>query len=125
MKTASRLAFVCLGGYLLVGIAFALVLQRQALNHVRQENRLLLQRVEELVAQTGQLTAETERLSKLTEAQHPKDGLLPQEQFAELLRLRGEVGRLHLQDREAEQSRRDRMQGAQAKLPDAELNLHG
>ncbi len=43
--------------------------------------------------------------------------------YSELLRLRGEVGRLRLQHREIEPSGRDQMQAAQGKLADAEAEL--
>src|SRR5262249_47280086 len=46
-----------------------------------------------------------------------------QEQFSELLRLRGEVGRLRSQEREAEQARQREMLAAKAKVPEAEAQL--
>jgi hypothetical protein len=117
MKTTSKLAAVCLPGVLLIGTAMMLVTQQHALHHLRQENRLLQQ-------QADQLTEEKGRLSMLIVAHEPNAGApLAREQFSELLRLRGGVGRLSLQEREIEQSRRDQMQAAQAKLPDAEAQF--
>ena len=48
---------------------------------------------------------------------------LPQETSSEVLRLRGEVGRLRLQDRDSEQARREQMRVAQAGLTNAEVEL--
>jgi multidrug resistance efflux pump len=70
------------------------------------------------------LDAEKEQLSKPVAAQNAKAATpQAQEQTGELLRLRGEVGRLHLQDREQEQVRRDELEIARAKIPDAEAEL--
>jgi hypothetical protein len=124
MKTRSKLAGVCLTGFLFVAMAGMIVIQHQALDRVRQENRLLQEQVDGLSAQSEQLTAEKERLSKLTAAPQAKAGVpAAQEPSREMLRLRGEVGRLRLQERDAEQSLRDEMQAAQAKLANAEAEL--
>ena len=101
-----------------------LVTQQRDLNRLRQENRLLQQEVDGLIARADQLTEEKERLSTLISADeaNARAPLAP-EQFSELLRLRGDVGRLRLQEREIEQSRRDQMQAAQAKLTNSEVEL--
>jgi hypothetical protein len=124
MKPTLKLAGICLAGSLLVGVAFALVLQGQALRRARQENRLLHQHLDNLTAQADQLGAEKERLLKVIAAQQANAGApLAGDQSGELLRLRGEVGRSRLVDREVEQSRRDQMQAAQAKLTNAEAQV--
>jgi hypothetical protein len=109
---------------LFVGIAAVLLFQRQSLHRLRQENLLFQQQVERLTAYADHLAAETGRLSALNEVQLAKAGTpLTQEQFSELLRLRGQVGRLQILDQDAERLHRDQMQAAQAKLSNAEAEL--
>ncbi len=124
MKTTSKLVALGLTALLLAGIPVMLVMQHQALDRVRQQNRLLQQQVDGLIAQADQLTEERDRLSSLIVAHEAKTSApVAREQLSELLRLRGDVGRLLLQEREIEQSRRDQMQAAQAKQPNAESEL--
>src|SRR5712671_5677810 len=118
MKTELKVTGLCLAGSLLVGMTLTWALQ--ALNR----ERLLQQQVDELVAHANQLAAENRRLSMVIAAQPTNAGApLPPEPSREMLRLRGEVGRLRLQERDAEQSLRDQMQAAQAKLTNAEVQL--
>jgi len=72
---------------LTVGLTATVILQIQANNRLRDENRAL----QTQTAQLADLSAENERLAK---AQTAASQNLAAEQFAELLRLRGEVGRL-------------------------------
>ncbi len=121
MKLTSKMAGSGLAGLLLAGTTLLLVVQQQSLNRVRQENRILRQRVDVLTMQAEQLTDEKDRLSHSIALREANAGTpLAEQQFSELLRLRGEVGRLRLQEREIEQSRRGQMQAAQAKLADAQ-----
>src|SRR2546427_4118496 len=103
MRIISKLASRFAAGFLLVGIALILVLQEQTLNRVRQENGSLRQQVDQLVARADQLASEKSRLSTLVEASQTNTSVtLAQEPSRELLRLRGEVGRLSVQQREIE-----------------------
>jgi len=122
MKNALKISGLCLAGGLLAGAGW--MLHRQALNPVRDENRALRQQIEESVARIDALAAENARLAMLlgmnqTNASPP----LTQEPSAELLRLRGEVGRLRVQEREMEQLRREQMTAAQSRLTNAEVEL--
>jgi hypothetical protein len=120
MKTASKLAIVCLAA----GLVATVVMQHATIDRLRQENVSLQQQVERLATQSEQSAAEKEELSKLIAAQPSKATLSPgQEQSSELLRLRGEVGRMRLEVKESEESRRAEMQVAQSKIADAETNL--
>src|SRR5207237_3604197 len=76
-------------------VATPLVIQHQT--KLREENESLRQQLD----QQAQLAAENERLSNLiTETARTDSILLPDQQLKELLRLRGEVGRLRLESRE-------------------------
>jgi hypothetical protein len=123
MKTTSKVATVCLAAGL-AGLAGTVVMQHATIDHLRQENSSLQQQVEQLIAQSGQFAAEKEELSKLIVAQPakaaPSSG---QEPSGEVLRLRGEVGRMRLEVRETEDARHAEMQIAQSKVAEAETNL--
>jgi multidrug resistance efflux pump len=120
MKTISKLATVCLAA----GLIGTVVMQHSAINRFRQENRSLQQQVEQLTAQSEQFAAEKEQLSRLI-AVHPTVAAQSpgQQPSSEVLRLRGEVGRMRLEVKESEDSRRAEMQAAQSKIADAETNL--
>src|ERR1041385_640854 len=76
-------------------VATPVAIQRQS--NLRKENESLRQQLD----QQAQLAAENERLSNLiTETARTNSILLPDGQLKELLRLRGEVGRLRLESRE-------------------------
>jgi RNA polymerase sigma factor (sigma-70 family) len=81
-----------LGALVVVGASTALIVQHQA----RQQ---LLVANEALTQQIAQLKADNESLSSLA-AQAKKPASPPSDQLAELLRLRGEVGRLRQQTNE-------------------------
>jgi hypothetical protein len=124
MKITSKAATVCLAAFLLVGMAGTVLMQHETINRLRQENRSLQQQIDLLTAQSDQFAAQNEQLSKLIAAQPAKAGSSPgQEPSSDLLRLRGEVGRLRLEVKDAEDSRRAEMQAAQSKIADAETNL--
>ena len=124
MKSTSKLVTRGVAILVLASMGVMFVVQQQALKRVRQQNGLLQQQVDELTAQAKQLADERERVSKLIAVQEANAGSpLAPEPSSELLRLRGEVGRLRLQERESEQSRRDEMQAAQAQIPNAETEL--
>jgi hypothetical protein len=123
MKITSKPAGIYLAG-LLIAMAVIIVIQHQVLSRVRQENRSLQEQVNGLSAQLEQLTAEKERLSKSAAAQQANaSALLPQEPSGEMLRLRGEVGRLRRLERDTDQSLHDQMQAAQGKVANAEAEL--
>src|SRR5688500_11647841 len=106
MKRTTILAAIVVTVFLLVGMAVMLVIQQQALSRARNDNGSLGRQVDDLVAQAAQLAAEKTRLSMLLAASRTNAGVrIPQEPSGELLRLRGEVGRLRVQDREVEQLR--------------------
>ena len=119
MKTALKIVGLCSVGFLVVGAIVLVVLQHQTLE---RENRLLKQEVDQLTADNNQWATEKKRLLEMIAAQ-PNPASLPQEQFIELLRLRGEVGRLRIQERETERVRRDQMRAAQITLPYAKAEL--
>src|SRR5882757_11069236 len=124
MKTTSKLAIVCLAVCVLVGMASTVLVQHKAINRLRQENRSLQQQIERLIAQSDQFAAEKEQLSKLIAAQPAiAASSSGQQPSSEVLRLRGEVGRMRIEVRESEESRRAEMQAAQNKIADAETNL--
>jgi hypothetical protein len=119
MKTALKIVGLCSVGFLVVGAIVLVVLQHQSLE---RENQLLKQQVDQLTADNNQWATEKKRLLEIIAAQ-PNPASLPQEQFIELLRLRGEVGRLRLQEREIERVRRGQMHAAQTKLPYAKAEF--
>jgi hypothetical protein len=102
----------------------ALVLQRQSLNRVQQENQSLRQQFDDLMARAEQLAAEKQQLSIFIGANQANAGALsPQEASKDVLRLRGEVARLRVLEKAAEQSLRLKMQAAQEQLTNAEVEL--
>jgi hypothetical protein len=119
----SKLATVCLAVGV-IALAGTVVMQHATIDRLQQENSSLQQQVERLTAQSKQFAAENEKLSKLIAAQ-PANATSPpgQDQSSEVLRLRGEVGRMRLEVRESEESRRAEMQAAQGKIADAETNV--
>jgi cell division protein FtsL len=120
MKTTSKIATVCL----IVGLAGAVLMQHDAIDLLRQDNRSLQQQVERLTAKSDQFAEEKEHLSKLIVEQPANAGSSPVQQVSsEVLRLRGEVGRMRLEVRDSENSRLAEMQAAQNKIADSETNL--
>jgi len=123
MNTTSKFAIVCLAAGS-VGLVGTVVMQYATIDRLRQENSSLQQQVERLSAQSNRFAAEKTDLSKLIAAQPVQATQSPgQEQSSEVLRLRGEVGRMRLEVRESEESRRAEMQAAQNKIAEAETNL--
>ena len=123
MNTTSKFAIVCLAAGS-VGLVGTVVMQHATIDRLRQENSSLQQQVERLSAQSNRFAAEKTDLSKLIAAQPVQATQSPgQEQSSEVLRLRGEVGRMRLEVRESEESRRAEMQAAQNKIAEAETNL--
>jgi len=94
-----------IGVLLIIVVAAALVLQRQAQVQLQSENQSLRQQLE----QVAQLAIENERLSNLV-AQAKNANTLPTEQMQELLRLRGEVGRLRQDNRALERLKAENQQ---------------
>jgi len=110
--------FAVISVVLLVAAATLLVIQHQSIRKLSRENQTLEQQANQLT----QLTAENERLSNLvTQATAAQLHLKVQE--SELLRLRGEVGRLRQAgkdlDKEREENRRFRATLAKQNLPGA------
>lgn len=78
---------------------------------------MLRQQLVDAAARAEELVAENARLSASATA------AIPEPPSRELLRLRGEAGRLRVAEREAQQVRLTEMQAAQAKLTNAEVEL--
>jgi hypothetical protein len=115
MKLAAWLA-----GAVLILVALGWLVERRALRRAQAENAALQEQVDELIATKNELVTENDRLARLLAVDEKNAA---QEPSSEVLRLRGEVGRLRVQERETEQSRQEQMRRAQAKLEDAELKL--
>jgi RNA polymerase sigma factor (sigma-70 family) len=93
MITKAKLAI--LGAVLVIAAATPTLVQHQTQVQLRNENASLRQQV----AQLTPLQAENDRLSSLL-GQTGNDQQLPEDQARELLRLRGEVGRLRQENQE-------------------------
>jgi hypothetical protein len=93
-RTALIAALFCLGA------GTALLIQHRSRVELDRQNQALQRQIEEL----ARLAAENERLSTLV-AQATSAQTLPNGQLRELLKLRGEVGRLRQQSQEAERLR--------------------
>lgn len=87
---------------LFLGAGMAFFLQHRSQVTLDRENQSLRQRIEEL----SQLVSENGRFSRPV-AQATPSGSLSNGLFLELLRLRGEVGRLRVESREAEKLRNE------------------
>jgi hypothetical protein len=123
MSNKSKAAWLCLTGVLLAGMMGVLVLHRQALNRVQQENQLLRQQLADQTARADHLAAETQRLSTLLETPADATATSPQDPSREVLRLRGEVSRLHTLEKDTEAAAQDQMRVAQEKLTNALVEL--
>src|SRR6267378_7854009 len=103
---------------ILVAAATLLVIQQQSIRRLRRDNQALEQQANQLT----QLSAENERLSNLV-TQATGAQLHAKEQESELLKLRGEVGRLRQADKDLDKVREEnrRFQATLAKqnLPGA------
>lgn len=120
----SKAAWLCLTGVLLAGMMGMLVLHRQALNRVQQENQILRQQLADQIAGADQLATEVKRLSTLVAANQAEANVIaPQQPSRELLRLRGEVSRLHTLEKDTEAVAQDQMRAAQEKLTKAQTDL--
>jgi multidrug resistance efflux pump len=120
----SKAAWLCLTGVLLAGMTGMLALHRQALNRVQQENQLLRQQLAAQMARADQLVTETQRLSPLVGANQAEANVIsPQGPSRDLLRLRGEVSRLHTLEKDTEAAAQDQMRAAQEKLTNAQADL--
>jgi chromosome segregation protein len=123
MKTTSKRVRQCLVGTVLLGLLGLVLMQHEDLNRLRQENRVLQEQAAELNAQLEQQAAEQERLAQQIAAQKTDSSTSSAPaQSSELLRLRGEVGRLRLEQTDAGRSRQAEME-ARDRLPDAEAEL--
>lgn len=98
LMTLTKLKIGALGALLVAGVATPLVLQHQAQARLNERNEAL----ERQAAQTDRLAAENQRLSNLL-VQAGTTARFPDDTERELLRLRGEVGRLRLAAQELEQ----------------------
>ena len=78
---------VAVGALVVAGLTTSLVLEQRALTKLREQNRAL----REQLGRFATMAQEHERLSNLL-AQASVQSTLPQDQFHELLKLRGEVG---------------------------------
>ena len=124
MKSSSKVAIRLLLSLLVLSMAGLIVVQHERVAQVQAKERALQHQVDALNAQVSQLMGEEARLLKLIKAQQAgADTSQGPDQFTELLKLRGEVGRLLLENRDAQQWRRADMQAAAARLPNAEAEL--
>jgi tetratricopeptide (TPR) repeat protein len=96
MMTLTKLKLATICGVAIAGLAAPLVVQHQSRARLREENQSLRQQVEQL----AQLSTENERLSNML-AQAITTLATSRDQTSELLRLRGEVGRLRQESKEA------------------------
>jgi hypothetical protein len=102
-----RANLAILGGMLLAGLATILVIQRQTLGRLAQDNAALRPQAE----QARQVAAENERLSNLVASAQAATADATAAR-SELLRLRGEVGLLRRQVKEREARREQNRQVA-------------
>jgi RNA polymerase sigma factor (sigma-70 family) len=97
LMTMTKLKFGIISVIALGGVAAPLAIQHQSEARLREENLALRQQASQL----AQVAAENERLSnQLVQAKSAES--LSREQMSELLRLRGEVGRLRRDGKELE-----------------------
>ena len=89
LMTMTKVKFGLIGVIVIAGAATPLAIQTQSQARLREENQTLRQQISQL----AQAAVENERLSNLLVQAKSTDSL-SQEQKSELLRLRGEVGRL-------------------------------
>src|SRR5882672_10157724 len=101
MRISTRKLAV-ISAVLLVAAAALLVIQQQAIRRLSRENQTLDQQANQLT----QLTAENERLSNLV-TQATGAQLHANEQEGELLKLRGEMGRLRQADKDLDTMREE------------------
>jgi hypothetical protein len=94
----TRSAFAIVSAIVIAGGVISWRVQHQAAGRLRETN----QAAQELAAQLARLQEEDLRLADKLAQRRPVASL-PGDQFRELLRLRGEVGRLHGDRREANQ----------------------
>jgi len=93
--TMTKLKLGIIGAVVAAGVAAPLLIQHQAQLKLREENQSLRRQLDQL----AQLNAENQRLSNLV-AQAKDSQSSTNGQFAELLRLRGQVGQLRAQLRD-------------------------
>jgi RNA polymerase sigma factor (sigma-70 family) len=95
--TMTTLQKITIAAVITAGVVTPMAIQHRTQTKLREENQSLRQQLDQQAA----LTAENERLSTLiADAAQTGTNLLPQDQLNELLRLRGEVGRLRAESRE-------------------------
>ena len=97
LMTMTKVKFGIISVIAVAGVAAPLAIQNQSQNRLREENEALRRQA----GQLAQMAAENERLSNLV-VQATGTGSLSQAQISELLRLRGEVGRLRREGKELE-----------------------
>jgi RNA polymerase sigma factor (sigma-70 family) len=99
LMSMTKLKLSLFGVVVAAGVATPVVMQHQAQLKLRAENQALQQQVDQL----AQFRAENDRLSNLVV--QAKSQPLSDEQFHELIKLRGEVGGLRRQQKELEKLR--------------------
>jgi RNA polymerase sigma factor (sigma-70 family) len=105
LVTMTKVKFSIISVIAVVGVATPLVIQHQSQARLREENEALRQQASQL----AQVVAENERLSNLVMQAKGAESL-SREQMSELLRLRGEVGRLRREGKELETLQADNRQ---------------
>jgi len=112
IMTLSKIKLAAIGTAGVILVAAPAIIQSRAQAKLRNENDFLRQEIQ----QQAQLSSENERLSALiTQAAESNPQALPKDQLSELMRLRGEVGRLR-----AEAQELARWKSAQQKTPMSE-----
>jgi RNA polymerase sigma factor (sigma-70 family) len=105
IMTMTKLKIAIVGSLAAAAMAAPLIVQHQSLSRLRDENQILQQQQN----QVGQLATENERLSNVV-AQASRAQAFSEDQLRELLKLRGEVGRLRQQSNELAHLRQENVQ---------------
>ncbi len=114
LMTMTKLKAGIVSAFVVASVMTLFVIQRQAQLKLREENKSLLQQIDQLT----RLATENERLSNLV-AQARSSQSLPNDQLSELLRLRGVVGVLKRELAEV-----SKVRAPNAEPPPREKELH-
>lgn len=123
MKATFKNGSICVAALICAVMAVVIWKQNQEMSRIRSENEQLNEQLVELKGLAERLAEDKSRLTKSAAADQTSGGTLGREQFLELLRLRGEHGRLMDFERQADEGRREQMKAAEAGLVKAESAL--
>jgi RNA polymerase sigma factor (sigma-70 family) len=110
----TKIKLSALSAFAVIAVATPLIVQHQSEIRLREENQSL----HELLNQDATIAEENQRLSNLV-SQAGNRQTLDEDQLRELLRLRGEVGRLRQENKEMEALRQESQQLHVAQAPPA------